>query len=263
MKNSPIIIVGFHRSGTSLLAQLLYRSGLFLGDDLLGSMPSNPYGHFEDAEVVRLHEDILRAHGDTWQVDGPRAYHVSGKNWKRMQGHVQKRMAEHRVWGFKDPRVCFFLGAWKYIIPNAKFVVTYRDPAESVYSLERRQSTDLFLQKGKASIHQQFWRNADLGMRMWTAHNQAVLDFVNSHGRDCLILPFSHLSRGFPVMAEINRKFGTNLQEVPTTAVFDVGVTQPRPGPQWVFSSAVADAASKVWDRLDLLAAPYRSEGSV
>jgi hypothetical protein len=36
-----LIVAGFHRSGTSLVCQLLDRAGLFLGYELVGFEPSN------------------------------------------------------------------------------------------------------------------------------------------------------------------------------------------------------------------------------
>lgn len=260
MTGSPLVVVGFHRSGTSLLSHLLHRAGLFLGEQLLGAMPSNPYGHFEDVEIVRLHETILRDHGDTWHITKPTAFHIRPEHWATMQAHVQERSAAHRLWGFKDPRVCFFLGAWKYLMPGARFVVVYRDPSECVFSLERRQAADLFASRGNAALHRRFWREADHGMKMWIAYNRAILNFVNEHRDDCLVVPFTHLSRGFPVVAEINRQFGTDLLEIPTTAVFDPSATTARPGPQWVFSPNVAERASRIWEQFEQVAVPHRPE---
>ncbi len=57
--SDQLIIAGFHRSGTSVTAQLLHGAGLFLGYELLEALPSNPYGHFEDREVVELDRQIL------------------------------------------------------------------------------------------------------------------------------------------------------------------------------------------------------------
>jgi hypothetical protein len=65
---SEIVIAGFHRSGTSSAAQLLHTAGLFVGDDLVGKMPYNPYGHYEDREVLAIHDQILRDNGFNWQV---------------------------------------------------------------------------------------------------------------------------------------------------------------------------------------------------
>jgi hypothetical protein len=69
--SEQLIVAGFHRSGTSLVCQLLHRAGLFLGYDLMGAAFSNPYGHFEDTEVHHLHEQILADNGHTWMVSEP------------------------------------------------------------------------------------------------------------------------------------------------------------------------------------------------
>ena len=74
--SDQLIIGGFHRSGTSATARLLHRAGLFLGYELLEALPSNPYGHFEDREVVDLHRHILNGNEQTWLVDEP---HLEGE----------------------------------------------------------------------------------------------------------------------------------------------------------------------------------------
>ena len=65
---TPLIIAGFHRSGTSAVARTLALSGLHLGDDLLGSEPSNPYGHYEDNEVIAIHQTLLDVNGLDWKL---------------------------------------------------------------------------------------------------------------------------------------------------------------------------------------------------
>ena len=51
---------GFHRSGTSLIAQSLANGGMHMGDELMGASFSNPLGHVEDMPVVRLHDKIFK-----------------------------------------------------------------------------------------------------------------------------------------------------------------------------------------------------------
>ena len=61
--SSVLLVAGFHRSGTSVVTDLLQRSGLYVGEELLDPAPSNPYGHFEDTEVVDIHE---RSRSSLW-----------------------------------------------------------------------------------------------------------------------------------------------------------------------------------------------------
>lgn len=246
-----LVVVGFHRSGTSLLTQLLHSAGLFVGDDLLGARPSNPYGHFEDREVLELHRRILTDHGTNWQVDGPQLFHLDAVHWARMQALVARRDTSHRNWGFKDPRVCLFLGPWKHVMPDARFVMVYRDPAECVRSMQTRQAGDHFEQSGNSDHHLRFFREPDHGLALWDTHNRAMVAFARTHARDCLVVPFTHLQDGYPIVAAINRRFGGSLDEVPTEAVFDAGVATTRNSPQWSHDPGLAGRIHTTWDNLE------------
>lgn len=245
-----LVIAGFHRSGTSLLAQLLHRGGLFLGHDLIGAMPSNPYGHLEDLDFVGIHRDIMEDEGLTWHVTEPYVPYISPAHWEAMRDLVEERNLSHRLWGFKDPRVCFFLGAWKYIMPGAKVVIVYRDYAESTYSIERRQSQEYFEGSGPVSLHRRFWEDPDRGLKMWNVHNRALIGFADAYPDDSLVLSFRDLQRGMPVVAAMNDRWDVGLTEVPTLSVFDPSVTRGRPFPQAVLESQNEVAVKRTWEML-------------
>jgi hypothetical protein len=70
--DTPIIITGMHRSGTSLVARFVHHSGVDLGDRFVGAKPSNPYGHYEDVEILEFQRSILlREFGHSMWVPGP------------------------------------------------------------------------------------------------------------------------------------------------------------------------------------------------
>lgn len=251
-----LIVAGFHRSGTSLLTQVLHAGGLFVGDRLLGAAPSNPYGHFEDLEVLNLHRAILGAHddapGDAWHWDEPTAFHLSSAHWASMRRLVAKRDAAHETWGFKDPRVCLFLGAWKYVMPDAKVVVVYRDPGECVRSMESRQGGELVRGVGIAR-NQTFFTRPDHGLKIWDTYNRALLAFAEAHVEDCLVLPFTALTGGFPVIERVNARLDIGLNTVDTASVFDALATSRRDAAQRVHSEAVRRRVEETWERLESL----------
>lgn len=63
-----VIILGMHRSGTSVTAQLSQRMGAYLGEEkeLISASPNNPNGHFENTEVVCINNDILQSCNKEW-----------------------------------------------------------------------------------------------------------------------------------------------------------------------------------------------------
>lgn len=250
-----LIIAGFHRSGTSLLTQLLHAGGLFVGDELLGAMASNPYGHFEDRAVLELHRAILERHGNDWQWDEPFPFHIGADHWRAMRALVLQRDLAHSSWGFKDPRVCLFMGAWKYVAPDAKVVIVYRDPGECVRSMESRQASEYLSGQGRPDRHLRFFREPDHGLRLWDAYNRALVSFARAHVEDCLVIPFTHLSEGYPVVAAINERLGGDLGLVSTDSVFDPTVTTSRASAQRVHSPVVQARVEQTWAALEDLAA--------
>ena len=58
------MVVGMHRSGTSLITNWLYRCGLQIGEHLLEPGEGNVEGHFEDVEFLKIHEEILESKWD-------------------------------------------------------------------------------------------------------------------------------------------------------------------------------------------------------
>ena len=58
--SKTIVILGMHKSGTSMVAGVLEKLGANMGKELLGPHWSNPLGHFENVKFVNLNERILK-----------------------------------------------------------------------------------------------------------------------------------------------------------------------------------------------------------
>ncbi len=140
----PVAIVGMHRSGTSLLAHMLHRSGLYLGpqDRLLGPSPDNLEGYWEHAGFHRLNEAVLAEFGGGW--DAPPVVPVRWVEDPRLAAHAvdaQRLLDEfsgQEPWGWKDPRTSLTLPLWLDLIPDLKVIVCLRNPLEVAFSLQRR-----------------------------------------------------------------------------------------------------------------------------
>lgn len=249
-----LTVAGFHRSGTSLLTQLLHRAGLFVGDDLISEDTTNPYGHFEDWEFVRLHKALLADNGFTWQVDRPLLPYIAPDRWAHMAHLVERRGLSHTLWGFKDPRSCFFLPAWKHLIPDLKTIVIYRHWADSAYSLERRHASDLVEGKGPMELHRLFWERPDHALRMWVEHNRALVRYARTYPDDTLVVPLSALEQGLPIVDLVNAAWDVGLEPRSTWEVFDPDALGRRPGRQPVMRNDTVAALEKTWHDLDDLA---------
>ena len=68
MKNQKtIVILGMHRSGTSMLAGILEKLGISMGKSTIEKSINNPFGYFEDYEFLDLNQRILKDASGSWK----------------------------------------------------------------------------------------------------------------------------------------------------------------------------------------------------
>ena len=135
-----ILVVGFHRSGTSLMAQTLRAMGFQFGPAML-ELPAdglNPRGYGELLPVVQSHEELLRSYSASWK--NPEVA-PSGPSVTQALRRIIRPIEPAPAF-VKDPRLCLFLSAW---IPLAsKIVYVFRDPRRAALSLENAQGVDYY-----------------------------------------------------------------------------------------------------------------------
>ncbi|MCH7575556.1 MAG: tetratricopeptide repeat protein [Candidatus Marinimicrobia bacterium] len=142
---APILITGMHRSGTSMVAELLHHCGLFLGpaDRMLPPGEGNPNGFWEDKDMDAVTEEALSALSGKWDflLPGmPEGYARSAKleNARAMGRQAMRLMATGGPWGWKDPRASIMVPFWKHLIPDLRIVIVVRHPLEVGRSLQKR-----------------------------------------------------------------------------------------------------------------------------
>lgn len=209
----PLIVTGFHRSGTSAAARLLGAAGLDLGHRLVGRRRSNPHGHFEDASVVALHDEALAATGRAWDTDDPSQVEVDETTQQRMASVAAGRTAP---WGFKDPRACFFVDAWARVVGTPRVLVMYRSPGEAAASLLRREARRLRSGEGDLGVARRLWADPRSALRSWAAHNRAVLNVAERHPGAVMAMAFDSLGSGAPLVSLVEERWGLGLQDAPT-----------------------------------------------
>lgn len=111
-----ILVLGMHRSGTSAVAGALARRGVHLGDELVPAAPDNPYGYFEHAGVVSLHERLLDRLDRSWDdvrplPEGWVDTHAAREAAVKIEALVS-RLDGAGSWALKDPRMSRLLPLW-------------------------------------------------------------------------------------------------------------------------------------------------------
>lgn len=160
------MILGMHRSGTSMLGGLLNKSaGYIAGGPLIRPANDNENGFFERIDIVLQNDEFMgRQHVD-WSAN------VIHYDWEQAlrdkesgaitfkegnRGLPFLNDPKNAPWMQKDPRMCITLKTWLKLMNNEPAIVfTYRHPLEVAHSLNKRDE----------SIR------VETGLRLWIVYN--------------------------------------------------------------------------------------------
>ena len=143
---TAVLVLGMHRSGTSLVTEILNTVGLWIGAEqhLIGASDGNPRGHFELLAGVEFDNEVLHQAGGTW--DHPPAIESIDALVPKMRPAVEAWFDGQPALAFKDPRLCVTLPVWIPALSafDVRIVHVMRDPlAVSRSLLTRNAAMDL------------------------------------------------------------------------------------------------------------------------
>lgn len=176
-----VIVLGMHRSGTSLLANVLHLLGVDMLDQPTYASAKNQTGFWERQDIVALHDEILGvlnvpigspAHAIPFAPGWWRSVEIKPQKKKLrdlVAGHLEQ---VRRPWGFKDPRTCRLLPLWGEILEeldvSPRFVWAVRHPAESSLSMSLKNPQHRPIPVPQSEV-------------MWLAYNYDILRYVGRH----------------------------------------------------------------------------------
>jgi len=213
-KNSPVIIIGMHRSGTTLLSNQLNKMGLFTGKSL-GI-------HGEANFFVKLNDWLLKQTASSW--DKPKniekiyikEQEEEFKSFKTFLIIMLESILKYKYfglkhlffkrkkWGFKDPVNSLTLPFWLSIYPNAKILFIKRHGIDVSNSLEVRNKNKFNKNLNRLKsrwiyrfylIYSQYFKNDyrnrgfvdsinckdfDYGIELWDYYNDKCYKYLDS-----------------------------------------------------------------------------------
>ena len=156
-----VIILGMHRSGTSVVGGLMSKMGLQTGGPLIHAAFDNKKGFFERIDVVLQNDASMTAQGvwystNTYKFDAQRGIKdildtpKDGKHFAEgSRGLKFLNDVKSYPWMLKDPRLCITLRMW---LPLLNFVpailFTYRHPMDVALSMNKRETEHFTVQRG-------------------------------------------------------------------------------------------------------------------
>lgn len=142
------LVLGIHRSGTSLLARGLVAAGAVMGDFSDARDPDNPDGYGEHPAVRQFNDRLLAHLGASWDNWGFRAGEVDwaapglGPWHDEAVAVLRGAFPGDGPFVLKDPRCATLAPFWERVVPLAGFalrrILILRDPAEVAESQRQR-----------------------------------------------------------------------------------------------------------------------------
>jgi hypothetical protein len=137
---SPVIIAGMHRSGTSIITQLLERGGLYVGGSWIDKNHESIY--FSRANRAMVGEGPYMLHDYGWTSPKTDEFIQARRGYAERAAATASVFFDDRngepAWGWKDPRNCLTLPVWLSIYPTARVLHIVRDGRSVALSLTDR-----------------------------------------------------------------------------------------------------------------------------
>ena len=167
----PVLVLGMHNSGTTMLAQILHRSGLCLANNA-----AHCESHFFS---LFINDRLIMGGGTAWaqfpimtveQVLARRDMiePLVKQNWR--MDYIQWGYNGGGPWGIKDPRLCVLLPLYLELFPGAKLLLIRRDPDDVAASLAHRHKPGVGVKN-----EPQHWKSLTL------AHIERVEQYSKDH----------------------------------------------------------------------------------
>jgi hypothetical protein len=163
-----ILVVGMHRSGTSLVARGLHVMGANLGERIdTEPHPANPHGHWEHTDVWKAQERLLIRFGREWH-SSPGPLPPRWMEWPdttstiaRLTAIATAEIERHGHWVVKDPRSSLLIPLWRAVTHRAgtrlRIVRIFRGSDEVAASLAARNGMP-----------------REFAVRIWADHQRSI-----------------------------------------------------------------------------------------
>lgn len=187
---SPILITGAARSGTSLIAGAINSCGAY-GGIMSGPNKNNAKGMFEN---VKIRNDILKPYLREMGFDPMGQYPLPiieklsiPMNWKdRVESIIRQDGYTGGPWMYKGAKMCLTWPIWNHAFPDAKWVIVRRKSEDIADSCMRTHFMRAF---GNPNIQGAVGaKSAHAGWIWWVQqHEKRFVEMMNE-GMNCKVV---------------------------------------------------------------------------
>jgi len=147
-KQTCILVLGMHRSGTSALTGTLYLLDVYLGSKLMEANIANEKGFFENNNLYKVNDTLLKECGSAWDD----IFYKEDKlenitNINNLKIIIKKEFEYSNLFAIKDPRLAYLFPIYEKVLKeldiDIKIILPYRNPIEVANSLNTHHKISL------------------------------------------------------------------------------------------------------------------------
>lgn len=200
----PVVVLGMHKSGTTLIADMLHHSGITMIEDSSAGGYDN--GNKMERDSYRLlNIDLLGCENrfSVHIVNDLDLESVSAEHWQEGRDLVDAMQSTGSGWGFKDPRTLLTFSFWTALLPHCKYIGVFRDPVEVFQHYARRPGRRWILSDPLYLLH---------ALKAWCIYNSHLLEIMRS-GEDVLLIEYADVMNGDAALNQMAQYIGVPIED--------------------------------------------------
>lgn len=216
LRTDPVVVLGMHRSGTTLLTRILSRLGIFMGHKLQAT--------HEPIFFRDLDNEVLSIAHAAWDMPLNVSYLLENDEYKqRIIKYMISKVSSLKFiysyvglkntwryfgppkirWGIKEPRMTILWPLWKEVYSDAAFIFIHRNGTDVATSLYRREQRFLNIVE-PGSWYSLRCRNLARAFELWEEYHALFLQHVADTG-ECPIHVLSYENLLADPVKEMNK----------------------------------------------------------
>lgn len=242
------VILGMHKSGTTLVSQILHHSGINMGENIDPEITYDQGNKYERRSTLALNLEILGLdlQSPSFDLDvSPEMLELRGDQRRRMEELIRQYNEAYPDWGFKDPRTCLVYPLWASVLPVHKIIATYR-PIAQIWPRFRHRPLHHYHQNPSLA-----WRL----MKGWCRHYSNILSFLDDTSLDFVVLDYPEFMAGDADFNRLQEFVGMKLSDHRTESLYR-NRSEEYPLVRiltWVMDKRTGGMASKIAERFSTL----------
>ena len=197
------LVLGMHKSGTTLIAQTLHKSGINMGWDLSEEDLDYSRQKCESPSVNEINYELLDCKGvHSLDVHSNKQLNITPAVKDSMNKFINRQNKNYSKWGFKDPRTVLTYSVWNQFLPRHKVVVVYRKPDNVVRHYQKKaKGFNLF--------------RACKTLWVWKKYNLEILSILKDKSKEeMIVINYDNMMNGDEEFGRISTFTGMDIVDM-------------------------------------------------